>query len=1053
MKKLKILLNNNTNMLLDESLKQVGKTLGDLSKENIIIVPDKLSLQTEKRIFEVLNIDAYFNLSVMGISKFISLILKNNGLDYLTCSNLEAKLLTLKAIQNTSDSFKCFSKKYTLGFVDEIFAKIEQIKSSDVEIESLIDEKASVGTILKFEDLKLIYKEYEKLRNGKLDSGAMLTIFNEVSNESEYLKNCNVYFVGFDSLTKQGLQVLKNVVLNSNFSFVAITAPKAQNNARLFDQSFLQSVLDMCKAENFEAECIWSESVFESNDKHLLLNNLFSRKNSFDFDNNYYQITAANTKAEEIDLCVKNINYLLKTENVKFNKIAICADASYHQLLSAKLNNIGIDNFCDSAISLVNLEPIKFLLNYYKYAITKNKKYLIAIINNDYLDLDQNSKKLFLTLINKYGKLSYIKNEKELPEEIINLICEFDQLESNFDTFDQNLIFLQKIAEKHNIFAKNMQKIDNFNNIGEITLQKIYDQIADKYDKIIEEISKVFAGQKIDKNDFCEIFEKALKDTQIISVPSATNQIFIGDLKSFYCNFDYIYILGLNQGVMPNILNDYGLITDKEILSETIKAKLEPTTKIINKRNKLKLFEIFLSANKKAILSYHNLNEDSKALQICELVEELGFLFNNKIKNAFEMTLLDCDDDNKINFNIIDNYNANLMISENQNNASNAIIKFALADLNKIYLKPAKVVCDLDYCKLFFKNNRASISIIEKFNACPHAAFLANGLKLQPTKKDKIEANIIGTFIHQVGEVFVVEQKQNLGKLTDDQISKIVDKIILEMLEDEDYYTLTLEENKYVLKLLKQEGKRFCGFINYEQTVSNFKPMYEEKYFGGLGKFKAIEIEVLGKKYEISGFVDRIDVCEDYFRIIDYKTGNTTNASGASHLYYGTKIQLFVYARAIENNMSQKLFGAFYLPIKNSFSKQGESAYYYSGFFENNVNMFLNSDSNVTTENSKSALLGAGLTKPDKNGEIKISRQQACVLTEQELKAFCDYAVELVKVSIKDIASGFIDCSPIDDKCDRCEFASVCQMSKNENIKRHKNQEVKREHFVELKYE
>ena len=41
-----------------------------LHEKYIVITPDRYSLNLEKNIFEILNVDSLFNVSVMGISRF-----------------------------------------------------------------------------------------------------------------------------------------------------------------------------------------------------------------------------------------------------------------------------------------------------------------------------------------------------------------------------------------------------------------------------------------------------------------------------------------------------------------------------------------------------------------------------------------------------------------------------------------------------------------------------------------------------------------------------------------------------------------------------------------------------------------------------------------------------------------------------------------------------------------------------------------------------------------------------------------------------------------------
>lgn len=1048
MNKLKIIIGNNTENLFSHSIKSIENFKDDMSYKNIIIVPDKLSLYAEQSIFDDLNIQVYFNLYVMGISKFASLVIKENNLQMAQCTELESKLLVLKAILNVKDQFKCFSKNCTLGFVDEIYAKIEQIKSSNCNICDLVDQQASLGTKLKFEDLALIYNEYEKLRNGKLDSGDLLKLFNNVCLESDYLKNCNVFFVGFDSLTKQGLQVLKNVVKCANYVQISVVAPHNQNNSHIYDQSFLDSVINMAKEEKFECETEWQNLPFLNKDKNNALCNLFSRRVKFN-EQNFFKLCSATSWQEEIELCTKQINYMLKKYNLKFSDFAVCCNQSYHTKLTTNFANLGIDTYCDNKYSLFSLEPVKYVYSLFSYILTGNEDDLCSCIINDFCPLCTDCKNALLSLLKQYGSLNSVKKFcVDLNLDIEKYLSNVALLKQNENYFD----ILKNIVNFANFEENINQKCQFFEQNGEILLNKVYLQIAIKFNTAVQSLENLLQFNTYSAEDFLKLLQKVLTETEISSVPSTTNQVFVGDTKSFYFGKKYVFVLGLNEGELPVVLNDYGLISDKEITSPTIVAKLEPTTKIINKRNKFKLFEILLSARENCFIYYHTLDTENKTAQKSEFISELEKLFPIKEVTSAQLKIVfgtDKTSINKLCFNLQDVYNANLYLRESGNAKTQGVVNFALLKCNKLYFKPKKAWAKVDFAKLFFKDNKASISIIEKYNSCPKSAFLANALKLQPIKNSKVEANLIGTFIHEIGEKFVRLNLKQLGKMQQSQIDQQVEEIVKKMQGDENYYSIMLPENNFLLKMLICEGKRFCSFINGEQAVSKFKPAYTEKKFGTSCEFKPITIYVGGQAFTISGIVDRIDFCGENFRIIDYKTGNVTNSKGVQNLYYGTKIQLFVYAKAISNNLNKKLFGAFYLPIKNKFSADGQEAYSFSGFFEDNPTMVMMADSNFGPDNPKSSLLNVTLAKIDQSGELKL-RKKVNITTAENLQSLMDYAVEIVKRACEDIIGGYIDCSPMKDKCKFCEFKNLCKNAENPQIERHENVDVQKEKFLEL---
>lgn len=1049
MNKLNVLIGNNTWGVLNAVLGKLKENQDDMALENIVIVPDRLSLVAEQCIFDALGIDVYFNIEVMGISKFAKKIIAEAGLEILECSALESKLLVFRAMQNVKEKLNCFSGKFTFGLVDEIYAKIEQIKSSGAKIDELLDDNATKGTKLKFEDIKTIFLEYEKLRGEKIDSGDLLDIFNKVASSGNLLKNCNVYFAGFDSLTKQGIRVLNNVAKNAHNTYVGVVAPYNQKNGSLYDKTFLNGIIELCKLEKFESEMIWLDLSLKNKTADIILKNAFDRSKCFESDG-YITTYKAAGQADEIDFVVKSINYNLKTKGINFKDIAICAPQEVQDIIKIKLELLGISAYVDKNYKLTETEPVKFILSYLKYLENPfDKENFLNVVNNEFCPLAKEQKEVLNNLVNKFNSVEIVKKQ-ELNEELKLFLNDFEMIDKNNLNINYYFEIINKIIKKYQILEKINDFCLNFKENGEIALQKLYLQIEEKFNKLIGQLQNVLSGQ-MEYLQFLELFEKALCEQELIGVPSTINEVFIGDYKSFYFNVKYLYIVSANEGVFPNVLADTGLISDKEICSNTIKAKLEPTTKIINKRNKFKAFEVILSASEKCYLIYHNLASNGKRAQESELVGEINRLLNLKEIDVNSLKFYESGklEINKICFNNENVYNANLNLRKSLQAAVSAVVLGALIKDDNLFVNKKPNVQNINYSELFFKDNQASVSLVEKYYACPKSAFLAYGLRLKKNKEEKVEANILGSFIHEVCEKFVKQNKANLGKMTDEEIENSAIAICNSILAKDDFYMLRLEENIFILELIKKEAKRLCKFLNYEQSVSKFKVKYEEKRFSSFSDFKPLEIEVDGKTYFVGGIIDRIDECENDFRIIDYKSGNTTNAKGKEMLFYGTKIQLFVYASAIQKNLNKNLYGVFYLPIKNTFCGEGKEDYYLSGFFTGDVSLAMKSDSTLNLENKKSKILGCGLNKPDKNGEICLTKKEN-ILLEEELKSYLTYSLDVFKSAIRDINAGFVECLPFSGKCDICEFSGICKNAHNKKLEREGEYDIKKSTFLEI---
>ena len=132
-------------------------------------------------------------------------------------------------------------------------------------------------------------------------------------------------------------------------------------------------------------------------------------------------------------------------------------------------------------------------------------------------------------------------------------------------------------------------------------------------------------------------------------------------------------------------------------------------------------------------------------------------------------------------------------------------------------------------------------------------------------------------------------------------------------------------ESPIILNLI-DESVRVITAVNYMDVNSTFVPLSFEQEFKGKNALKLKNINIIGK-------VDRVDVSGDILRVIDYKSGKAE--ANLKELYYGNKLQLFLYSCAMEKYFNKKAVGSFYLPLRNAYSTSDDYAYSLKGFFIN----------------------------------------------------------------------------------------------------------------------
>ena len=224
---------------------------------------------------------------------------------------------------------------------------------------------------------------------------------------------------------------------------------------------------------------------------------------------------------------------------------------------------------------------------------------------------------------------------------------------------------------------------------------------------------------------------------------------------------------------------------------------------------------------------------------------------------------------------------------------------------------------------------------------------------------------------------------------------------------------LNLNVKSPILTNLIDEAVRVINGVNYIDKNSSFEPEYFEYSFAGKNALKLRNIDLIGK-------VDRVDRFNNMMRIIDYKSGKA-NAT-LKELYYGDKLQLFLYSAAMENATKNKVVGGFYLPLHNEYTREIGNTYSLNGFFMNE-DFVVRALDNRLELNIKSDIVNAKMTK-----DGKARKSSGKELESEDLIALKEYAKSVSEKAVDEIKSGYIAPSPTDvsDPCKYCEFSQVC---------------------------
>lgn len=970
----------------------------DFSVDHIVVVPDKFSLQMEKLLLRTLPNKALFNVRVLGITGLANEILNKLNKSVEVLSTGESLLLTQKAIENVKSDFLTF-RKSNISFCHEINKIISQLKSSLVDSDSLnIEAKGMTGQ--KYHDIMLIYKEYERLRGEKLDVNTRLSLASNLLLENDIFNNTKIYFGEFDAFTKEGYNLLKSLILKASEVNISLTQSLNIGNDYIYEKDIYQKLVELSKECGCAFKVINKTPKF-SQEKLALINGIYSFQKVKCENKGFYTLFSASNLTEEVNAVAKII-YNFITRGYNYNDIVVMTSdlSKYENLIENSFSCFDIPYFIDSSVLADNTILVNTIFAFFNVILSSYSNDSILNLMTNLLiernnDLIEKTEKFIVD--NKFKYKKFLSKDFAYDD----ILTKLENCKTTFDFANVVKEIIQRVKEKYE------DELANLENKQYLKEKNINIQVEEIVEETIELINS-YGNEEISLNEYMKKLKLLLSFKQVSTVPTFVDGVLVGDAtSSSTLNCKILIVLGSQN--LPQTSSDNGFLSDEDLSLNYADKQIEPTIRMINRRNRFKLFNLLTKADEKLILTYQVLNEEGKKNEVPTFVSSLNSIFDiqsikiNDVFNAFDDKFLLLSLGNRKNFAQEFGHLINKETKEKFN-------------IEHIKNKINKNNIDLKADDVFFDKNYIRVTQIEQYFSCPFKHFVSYGLGLKEKEIYRFEVSDIGTVCHSGAELFVKSLIENNYNL-DVDIVKFIDKNFYKLLKNSklDEKFESLPEKKSLERYLKNQLRTIFQDIVREMKVSKFRPKYLEMSFNNIKLGERHKINLIGK-------ADRIDISGDYFRIIDYKTGLTGNL--LKELYYGNKLQLFLYQKTAKDILKKKAAGVYYFNAKYDYAKGDEDKKLLKGLTQNDDEVIDMTDNQIAV-NGKSSILSISLASDDKKGKYKGNG-----LAKEDLEVYENYAKKVADKAVDEIYEGFIQPKPDDKACKYCAFASICMYEK-----------------------
>lgn len=1014
----------------------------DKSKQHIIIAPDRSQFSLEQRLFDETGEKCFFDINIISLSRLSKLILNNTTAKIL--SKQSGVALVKKILEDNRHNLHAFKKATDfMGFASNLFETICFYKSCNISPSNMYVDDSMSFSNLKQKDIKLVYEEYEKyLQNDFTDSFNQLKLFAEKIN-AETFPNTIFYFIEFDDFTRLMYEIIAKIARFSDGIYISCVYGKGKENSNIYSNKVYYDLIDLFKLEGLDYK-IHKLNGFNRVDLDLLSQNLLAfNPKQVDLTNSNITINSFDSIEHEVKFVLADIysNAMLNKKDFSNYTIVVPSLVDYKNLLVGEIAKYDIPYYIDESLCLIDNYIIRILFEMLQ--IIRDREFKLSdfanIIKSPLLNFDQNSVCEYDNKLRKIGAISdmclneHLTEDQELMQ-FISMIRSFRDKSVGCKTFNDCVIIVKELFDYINIRA-----IDYINTLTSLEIRS-YNQVLGKFENINKDICSVFGSVNTSFIAFVEIYKSYYESTSISLPPITSNTLFIADFNASYINVvDNLYILGNNEGRLPKMKLDNGLVTDEELSQLPNSNKLSPTIAMLNSRKVYKLFELVFKYKDRLVLSYLNNSYEGKLYpnNLINSFNKIGSIKNINQSNVLDVINRNYNlmDDNNVIFNnltpIIASENITKYLSDWEVFNNNLNYRSVVSSLYSVIPENTRNIVDginiMSSVLLplknhnYFKTGYSSVSQIEAFNACPYLHFGRYGLRLKEAEENALKPNDIGNIIHEV--LSVVVPKILLGKYDIVVIQQSASDVLDKVLKKEEYKDIIENKsNNFVIKALYSELNRIVNAVFKEIKTSNFKPKYFEYKFDNL----------IVDGIRLKGFIDRIDVCKDDFIIIDYKTGDS-NFKNYNDVVSGKKLQLLVYANAYAKQSGLTPNGAFYLPLSNVFGE--DSSYKLNGVMLKSDDNIVNMDSGLSVENYKSDVINLKTTSTGKIYENNFYKNLC--LSREDFDYLLSFAMEQVFKAVVNIKKGVVSPHPLKDKlkstCDYCAFKALCNYNGDNN--------------------
>ncbi len=1096
----------------------------------VLIAPTQNTFQLEQAFVNDATLNGSLRTEVLHFERLSYRVFQEvGGLMEQPLSKSGTEMMIYDIIQQHQTELKLYrSQVKYYGFSEKLYEQIQDFKKYAVSPEQLetyiAENELQTRTKHKLQDIALVYKHLEDRINGEyVSTEDSLQRFISMMDQSEWLKHAEIYIDGFHNFSTLEYQIIQHLVQCAKKVTIVLTTDGDKDLFSLFRKpseslSHIESIAHELKLE-LNIRRFDKAQRFENTDLKQLEHNF----NALQFEpvasQGDIKVLEASGMREEINEVARRILRENRELGRRFQDIAILyRDEAYAYLMESILPQYDIPYNIDVKASMTHhpvMEAIRSLIEViqtgwnfdplmrlFKTNVLskkfKDSNYLIDILENFVLERGIYGKRW---LDHKYFEIEQFRKmglkrqpltdeERETFERVVQLktdvidkIMLFESHMNDATTAIEFATAFYEAMESFELPSQLMTERDTLDVNGQHREAEEIDQIWNGFIQTLDDVATVFGEQTMSKGRFLELFDIGLEQLEFVMIPQTLDQVSIGTMDlAKVDNKQHVYLVGMNDGVLPQTVTASSLITDEEkkYFETHASIELSPTADILQMDEAFVCYIAMTRSRANITFSYALMGTSGDVKEPSPFLNQIQSLFTNlevqniqhlhqaeplqlmehphQTKIALFESLKAWLDDEIVADTWLDTYQV-MRDDKRLNKGLNYLLSALTYDNQTVQLSETLAK------DLYGSTINASVSRFEGYQACPFKHFASHGLRLNERTKYKLENFDLGDIFHRVlkfisekvnGDFKNLNPKQ-IHKLTTEALSEILPEVQFNLLDSTAYY-------RYLSQRIGAIVETTLTALKYQGTHSKFTPQRFEASFRrkprNQKELLAAPLQTTqGVPINIRGQIDRIDTYqhgdESFVNIIDYKSSRHSGTLDLTKVYYGMQMQMMTYMDIVLQNKARlgltdmtKPGGLLYFHVHepriklawNQLTEENRDSEFIQSF---KLSGLLNSDATVLDAfdtrlepSYNSDIVPLGLKK---DGEIKSNSK---VADEETIYKLIQHNKQNFIETASNIMDGHTEVAPMKYNqtlpCDFCNYKSVCHVDGMVDSKRYR---------------